>query len=208
MPRDYANRKSSHEKKGRIPGWAWMLGGLTIGLFVAMLVYIKENTPQDKQVMLTNAVKRSIKETRKGTDQKRQGKTATTTEKSTAAQKRPRFDFYTILPELEVAIPEQELATKKSPSNTRTDKDSAAKRIQEDFTLQVGSFRKITEADKLKARLALQGVLADIQSVTINNGDTWHRVRVGPFHNVEQVKQIRNRLHKIGISSMVVKNKS
>ena len=208
MPRDYANSKSSTEKKGHIPGWAWMLGGLTIGLFVAFLVYIKENTPRDKQDLLTNAVKRSIQETRKNTDLKRQNKQAPAAEKQATEQKRPRFDFYTILPELEVAIPEQELATKKPPPQTTATTDQAEKQKPEDFTLQVGSFRKITEADKLKAHLALQGVIANIQSVTINNGDTWHRVRVGPFNDVEQVKRIRNRLHKIGISSMVVKNKS
>ena len=205
MPRDYANSKNRHEKKGRIPGWTWMLGGLTIGLFVALLVYIKEHTPADRQALLSDPIKRKIEEARNNSVQNRSANTAKTVSKTedTQTKKRPHFDFYTILPELEVAIPEQELATKKRPAASPTTTDIAP----EDFTLQVGSFRKIDEADRLKARLALQGVTADIQSVTINDGDTWHRVRVGPFRDVDEVKRIRNRLQKLGISSMVVKNK-
>lgn len=195
MPRDYAkNKSSSKNKKGAIPGWAWMIGGLTVGLFVAFLVYLNEHTPKYKQQLLTDAVKRTAKDAHKGQNQKRQARTGD--------QKRPRFDFYTILPELEVAIPEQELIKpKKKPGNAPTP-------VNQEFSLQTGSFRQKAEADKLKARLALQGIVTNIQTVTINNGDTWHRVRVGPMQNVEELNTIRKRLRSLGISTIVVKSKS
>ena len=201
MPRDYA-KKSKKKEREPIPGWAWMFGGLTVGLFVAGLVYLNEHTPRQKQALLTNAVKRTIKDARKVQEEKQNGN---------GDQKRPHFDFYTILPELEVAIPDQELARPKkrtpavtSPSGTKP----AQAQPDDSFTLQAGSFRKLDQADRLKARLALQGVIADIQTVTINDGDTWHRVRIGPSTDLAKLNMTRKRLSEIGVATIVVKNKN
>lgn len=197
MPRDYAKNTKKNER-GTIPGWAWMFGGLTVGLFVAGLVYLNEHTPKQKQQLLTNAVKRTIKDARKVQNEKNNGN---------SGQKRPHFDFYTILPELEVAIPEQELAApiKQTPASKY---NSPLTQTGGSFTLQAGSFRQLEQADKLKARLALQGVIANIQTVTINDGDTWHRVRIGPTRDLAQLNKTRKRLSAIGVATMVVKNKN
>lgn len=196
MPRDYA-KKSKPKEREAIPGWAWMFGGLTIGLFVAGLVYLNDHTPKQKQQLLTDAVKRSVKDAQQVQAIKKNG---------SEDQKRPRFDFYTILPELEVAIPEQELRAPKRAVPT-PNATSAAIQTTDSFTLQAGSFRKLEQADILKARLALQGVVADIQTVTINDGDTWHRVRIGPTHDLNQLNKTRKRLSDIGVATIVVKNK-
>ena len=74
--------------------------------------------------------------------------------------------------------------------------------------LQAGSFKKYEEADKLKARLALEGIEASIQKVKINATDTWHRVRIGPLNTVSTLNKARRRLRSLGIASIVVKNKS
>ena len=201
MPRDYKNSKSQ-ERRDPIPGWAWMSGGLVIGLFVAGLVYLNEHTPKKSQELLTNAVKRGIQETRKAQDEKKPGE---------PEQKRPRFDFYTILPELEVAIPEQDLVAPKKQTSDKSSANTSQTSVTQGngaFTLQVGSFRKLEEADRLKAKLALQGVVADIQTVTINDGDTWHRVRIGPIHDIDKVNQTRKRLRDLGVAAIVVKNKT
>lgn len=201
MPRDYA-KNDKQKPRQAIPGWAWMFGGLTIGLFVAGLVYLNEHTPQQKQTLLTDAVKRTIKDARKVQAEKKH---------NNGDQKRPRFDFYTILPELEVAIPDQELARPKQRNSAvnSTSKSKTSQVPREDsFTLQAGSFRKIDQADRLKARLALQGVIADIQTVTINDGDTWHRVRIGPSTDLSQLNRTRKRLSEIGVATIVVKNKN
>ncbi|MDH5181650.1 MAG: SPOR domain-containing protein [Gammaproteobacteria bacterium] len=198
MPRDYAKNKSDNNgKKTGIPGWIWMLGGLTVGLFVAFLVYLNENTPKHKQRLLTDAMKRTVEDARKVQEQKQNLK---------EGDKRPRFDFYTILPELEVAIPEQELVKPKHTTPKPGPNNKPGK--PEEFSLQTGSFRHKAEADKLKAKLALQGIVTNIQTVTINDGDTWHRVRVGPMTNAKELDAIRIRLQKLGISTMVVKSKN
>lgn len=195
MPRDYA--KSQHNEHKPIPGWIWMMAGLFIGLFVALLVYIKDNS--SGKLAITETVSK-VFQTQKPTDTRDVKKSQTTKPPEPASSTKPKFDFYTILPELEVAIPEQELinSTKDSNENTST----------QQYMLQAGSFKKFAEADKLKARLALEGIEAAIQKVKINDTDTWHRVRIGPLSNVKALNQTRRRLRNLGIASIVVKNKS
>jgi len=193
MSRDYA--KSQHKEHKPIPGWLWMLAGLIIGLFIALLVYIKDNS--SGKLAITETVSKVFQNKNTDTREVRKNKTEAPPE---PVSTKPKFDFYTILPELEVAIPEQELLN--------TGKDTSTNTTSQQFILQAGSFKKFEEADKLKARLALQGIEANIQKVKINATDTWHRVRIGPLSNVKSLNQTRRRLRDLGIASIVVKNKS
>lgn len=194
MPRDYA--KSQHKEQKPIPGWIWMLAGLIIGLFVALLIYIKDNSTGKTRITETVSKVFQTKNEARGVK----------TNKESApppppVSNKPKFDFYTILPELEIAIPEQELID--TPNNT-----SSASTNTQQYILQAGSFKKYEEADKLKARLALEGIEANIQKVKINETDTWHRVRIGPLNNINVLNKTRRRLRGLGIASIVVKNKS
>lgn len=195
MPRDYA--KSQHKENRPIPGWIWMLAGLAIGLFVALLVYIKDNS--SGKLAITDTVAKVFQK-QKQTETRGVKKEQANKPPEPATNNKPKFDFYTILPELEVAIPEQELinTNKSQPTNT----------VSQKYMLQAGSFKKFEEADKLKARLALEGIVANIQKVKINATDTWHRVRIGPLSNLKSLNQTRRRLRNLGIASIVVRNKS
>lgn len=197
MPRDYAKSQRSEHKP--IPGWIWMLAGLAIGLFVALLVYIKDNT--SGKLAITETVSK-VFQTQKQTDTRDVKKPQSNKPPEPSSSTKPKFDFYTILPELEVAIPEQELLNTKEKTTNNSSQPG------QQYMLQAGSFKKFEEADKLKARLALQGIEAAIQKVKINDTDTWHRVRIGPLNNVKALNQTRMRLRDLGIASIVVKNKS
>ena len=194
MPRDYA--KSQHKEHKPIPGWIWMLAGLIIGLFVALLVYIKDNS--SGKLTITETVSKVFQNKNETRGVKKEN---TKMPPPPPSSNKPKFDFYTILPELEVAIPEQELID--TQSNT-----ASSPRTKQKYMLQAGSFKKFEEADKLKARLVLQGIEANIQKVKINASDTWHRVRIGPLNSVSELNKTRRRLRSLGIASIVVKNKS
>ncbi len=118
---------------------------------------------------------------------------------------KPRFDFYTILPEMEVVVPdpEPEPVTK---STGRAGVSGAKKTVSASYMLQMGSFREFSDADHLKASLALVGLEAEIQRVNINGGDIYHRVRSGPYTR-EQVNSLRARLKANKINSLVIKLK-
>ena len=204
MTQDYAKKTRSRNsrEKHSLPGWAWMLGGLTVGLFVALLVFIKEhrpetaNTPPLNEVVqdfandVVNAnIKHSKKNNNKPTEKTKQ------TDKPSIG-----FDFYKILPEIEVPIPDLEQLKKEEIEKKNNPKYN--------YVLQAGSFRQFAEADKLKANLALLGVDAEIQTVTINKTDTWHRVRIGPFTSARKMDKIRHHLQKKHIRTMVLKLKT
>ena len=115
---------------------------------------------------------------------------------------KPRFDFYNLLPEMEVIVQDEEI--KGTPSK------EGVKRVEQPGTylLQAGSFRSHTQADQLRAKLALLGLETSIQSVSVNSKQAWHRVRVGPFLNLSDLNQARSLLKKNGIDAILIRIKS
>ena len=104
-----------------------------------------------------------------------------------------KFDFYTILPETESTITEQEIK-----NNTKTVK-------KDNYFLQVGAFPDEADADNMKAKLALQGFEAVVQTATIPEKGVWHRVRVGPLSDVDQINKIRGELTTNGFNADLIK---
>ncbi len=190
MAKDYKNTSRPKTKPPKsTPGWVWMLGGLLIGLLVALLVYLRD----DLQTGSERATPAPVVE--KGQSAPKQ---ATINDKSgEQTDKKPRFDFYNLLPEMEVFIPPQELATERE----RKAADSIT------YYLQVGSFRRTEDADRMRAQLALNNIESHIQRVTINDSQTWYRVRVGPFQSARKMDIVRNRLRAQSIDPIVLKVK-
>ena len=200
MPRDYAKSSKREKKPGQLPGWAWMLGGLAIGLFVAFLVYLNNNIHPGKKTNLVQAFKETMHDARDvRKDKDKAPPPPPKAEPKTADKPKPSFDFYTILPELEVAVPEQELAAKSQKPTAADDKS--------EYILQAGSFRDFKQADQLKAKLALQGIDANIQSVQVNQ-DTWHRVLIGPIRQMATLTATLKRLKEHNIAVIIVKSKT
>ena len=130
---------------------------------------------------------------------------------------KPQFEFYTILPEMEVVIPDEEITPPKEtkaapppPTSTSPTKPEPSPRqtaARESYILQMGSFRKFEDADRMKARLALIGIEAEVQKVSINNKDTYHRVRSGPYHSQVELNRARKQASDNNISTLVIKLK-
>jgi len=201
MPRDYAKSSKNQKKPGQLPGWAWMLGGLAIGLFVAFLVYLNNNVHPGKKSNLVQAFKETLNDARDVRKAKAPPPPpAAKTPTKTGGKTKPSFDFYTILPELEVAVPEQDIAAQSKKPASQQDSNV-------NYILQAGSFRDYKQADQLKAKLALQGIDANIQSVQVNQ-DTWHRVRIGPIHKMATLTATLKRLKEHNIAVIIVKSKT
>ncbi len=184
--RDYAKRTTTHgNKKKPLPGWVWMLGGLLAGLVVSYLVYLQKEGG-------TAVTKKSDKPVVSSSQQPAK-KTAPvqTAKKSDDGIK---FDFYNILPELEVVIPDIELGKENAEQAT--------------YFLQVGSFKNEEEAEARKAELLLLNFAPSIQTVTIDNSQTWHRVRLGPFTDRRSVDKARRSLQDNGIDFIMLKDKN
>jgi cell division protein FtsN len=127
-------------------------------------------------------------------------KSATAQQAKSDQVQKPHFDFYNLLPEMEVLIPEQEIAAER-------EKNTSGEQVV--YDLQVGSFRQFEDADRLRARLALMNFESHIQRITItgsyNSEQTWFRVRVGPFKSARKMGKVRNQLRDKSMDSIVLK---
>jgi cell division protein FtsN len=189
-----AKRRSAGNRRGTkrqatsgIPAWFWLLGGILIGLGAAVFLMVKGYLPEIKQHLPS-------------VDSKPSGSTEPAlVEEEIAEPKKPRYDFFTVLPEMEVVVPEQELSRKAEPTTPQTAAD-----INDQYILQAGSFSNATDAEQMKAQLALLGSMATVQKVTVN-GQTWHRVRLGPFPSAREADEMRRMLSSNRIDTLVLK---
>ena len=72
--------------------------------------------------------------------------------------------------------------------------------------MQVASLRKASDAEQLKARIALLGIRSNIQRVTVNGKD-YYRVRAGPYQGKQEVNKTRALLSSNGLQAMAIRLK-
>lgn len=109
---------------------------------------------------------------------------------------KPRFEFYKVLTDKPGATV---VAPAKPAEIKATDSKPAAVFVPQ--ILQAGSFSTADDAEKLKAKLALLGVEAGIQTATIPDKGVWYRVRVGPYKNADEMNRARGFLKQNGVDS-------
>lgn len=73
------------------------------------------------------------------------------------------------------------------------------------YYLQAGAFREVGDAENTRAKLALLGFEAVI-SERANDSGVLHRVRIGPFPQVESMNKARAKLVDAGIDVAIVRN--
>ncbi|HHH44741.1 MAG TPA: SPOR domain-containing protein [Gammaproteobacteria bacterium] len=190
MATDYRRRSRRKRRPSGPPPWLWAAAGLVVGLFVAFLVFLKvshDQTFSEQAALELPAEPVAPARPR--------------THKAPAPPPKPRFDFYNLLPEMEVIVPEETI----QGTPTR----EGVKRVEKPGTylLQAGSFRSRKQADQLRAKLALLGMETRIQTVSVNHKQSWHRVRVGPFNNLRDLNQARSLLKKNGIDAILIRLK-
>ncbi|MCI0654822.1 MAG: SPOR domain-containing protein [Methylococcaceae bacterium] len=191
MTKDYkhrTSRKGNRQNNGVSIG-RWLLAVVLLGLFISFLAFLRNPEPpvQPSPVMLKKPVPK------KEPEPKAVKKT------SEAPAEKPRFEFYTILPEQEVEIPETEIKIRKSE-----EKQGKAKPGR--YVLQVGSFRKFKDADRRKAELAMLGIHSKIEAAKLDDS-TWNRVKIGPYTSMTAVDVVRKRLRLQNIDAIVISAK-
>ncbi len=123
------------------------------------------------------------------------------------------YRFYTLLPEMEVdpapqdrpADPlQEEGATQPIPETQGDEGPTRPEGAEGNFLLQVASFQEHRPAEELKARLALQGLDAEVIEAQLQERGTWYRVRLGPFPDRAQAEDVRSQLAEAGMDSMIL----
>ncbi len=98
-----------------------------------------------------------------------------------------------------------ESAAKDAAADKGEKGDKSTPGAKDTFFLQTGSFQGAPDADNLKGRLALLGLEATIQTRTIPDKGVFHRVRIGPYADVEELNRVRGVLTQNGIDASLVK---
>jgi cell division protein FtsN len=121
-----------------------------------------------------------------------------------------KFDFFTLLPEREVIVPDEASAAKAVASKPAPDNKPQPQKPAlpdgEKYILQAGSFRQSADADRRRAQILLLGLDAKVEAVEAN-GDRWHRVYVGPFTSHNTLSDARAKLIDESIDTLVVRQK-
>ena len=193
MSKDYkGTNRNSAGKSGSGSLLIGVLIGLVLGLGIALAVawYInKMPTPfvnRAEPTAKSEAKKGSVSDPAKNNDKS-----------DKASDTKPRFDFYKILPGTEEMVSEQQFKDAQQKPSTA--------QVREAFFLQAGAFQNAPDADNLKARLALLGLEATIQTTALADKGVWHRVSVGPYAAIEDLNRARGTLKQNGIETTLIK---
>ncbi len=197
MPRDYkkkSKRKPARRRKRKQSGhWLWLLSGLIIGLAGAGSAwYVSLESGERSSVHIATDIAPAS-----GKDRADKNNTAAVASSASSEREESQYDFYTLLPKMEVRVPDESI---------RDGDSDQSREPRHLYILQAGSFRHSKDAEGLKARLALLGVESTVQSVVIND-DTWHRVRIGPFRTWQEVRPPRRVLKRHNIHFALLKVK-
>ena len=198
MSRDYkpSPERSKNTSKGN-PLFTGLLIGILMGVAASLgvVMFIKGGESPFAQ-QTSNEITKSVSE-------KMQDQAIADQANADAADEpgpdgtQNRFDFYTILPGSESKVSaEEEIKIKE---------DAPEPALQISYYLQVGAFQTGEEADNMKAKLALQGFEAVVQTATTADKAIWHRVRVGPLTNLDQINKTKNDLLKNGFKADLIK---
>lgn len=195
MGRDFARKgghKTNHSESSS--HWLWLLAGTLIGIIITAIVCFKLFPviyPKIAQLEATPAVAEKSEP-----------------QQAEAEKRTPQFDFYSLLPELEVVVPETAEESETviaAPSSSQTEEPTTAN--DPIYRLQLGSFRKYEDADRLKAQMALSGIQVEIEAVTLEGNENWYRVRSIPFQDRASAESVRSQLQAQSIQSLLVEDK-
>ena len=195
-----AQRKRKRKKQSRqskpepYPGWMWMLFGLAVGLSVAFAIYMKDRDrwAEPQPVAAEPAsMAAPIQSPPPAAAPPPQPEAAPEDEAE------PRFSFYSMLPNFEVVIPEEE-------SVVARDQEIEAVQSPGTYVLQAGSFNDAADADRRRAELALLGIESRIQRIAIDDR-TYHRVRIGPMNDLDELNRVRAQLQQAKIDVLRIR---
>ncbi|MDQ7074581.1 MAG: SPOR domain-containing protein [Gammaproteobacteria bacterium] len=138
----------------------------------------------------------------------------------------PKFEFYNVLPELEVVLPEGKKVQSLPETVVEKGKpkvNAVAAKVIEAAPIvkakeavvevksslaahyfQVGSFKQREDAERRQVELILLGLEAKIQSARIK-GATWYRVRLGPYGGSAEIARIKTKLRKNRVDFLLIK---
>jgi cell division protein FtsN len=190
-PKSQARRNGS----SGMPGWMWLAIGLVLGALAFAAYELRDRWQVPDGLLPRPDPQAQAKPT---------PESAEPVVPEAAPRPKPKFEFYEVLAEREVVIPDADLAEQaraEAQAATSTEQAPATDAAVDDgprFLIQAGAFRSSEDAEGLKARIALTGEIARVEPAQIN-GATVYRVRMGPYPNASALAAAKQALSSHGI---------
>ncbi|GEN28688.1 hypothetical protein HVA01_23340 [Halovibrio variabilis] len=222
-----SQRKSNRRSSGgfRLPGWLWGLAGMAAGFFLAQHQHGTAPWQEQSETPQATVLPKPSES---------QERAAARETEEAAEPSMPTFEFYTLLPDTEVIAPGVTLPSSvvrpEAPEQTEEDSDTAASddpiaqviaantrpedqvsAAQENaatnapgrYMLQAASFREASDAEQLRGRLRNLSLLAEVSKVQAD-GNTWHRVQVGPYEDTRELNRAQDLMNTQGIEPLLI----
>jgi len=230
-------RQAVRNGSSGMPGWGWALIGILAGAM--LMAFAMRGTWMPMMRQHDGPEPNPQATAQKGSDP------GVVDQTEAEKPKKPSYDFYSVLSEKEVRIPDAEIRAQASAEAQQKQQQQAAQQqaaqqaaAQQQaqataaaanlpkaatqtvtavpaqpapaaasgsgYLLQVGAFPSAADAEALKAKLALQGFVANVQSVKVG-AQTYNRVRLGPFKSATDLESTKQRLQAAGISAIALK---
>lgn len=230
--RSSSSRRTSHVGLSKRTGGSSFFANFSPMMFLVIVIgamfissilyleYAKGNLTQQKVTTAVNKTVTATKENIKATQDKLASHKAAKPEQKNL----PKFEFYHTLPKMEVAVEDSYENSKASEKTKRienvnklkseqqshnksvpeTQLAEKPKQVQSKYSLQLASFKDYNDAEELKVKLILAGFDVIIQTVKLDNGEVWHRVKSQKFTDVAQADYLSAKLRGKNINSMLV----
>lgn len=195
MARRAPKKQARRNGGGATPGWIWLLVGVLGGLAIAVVLFVQGYWGKDGSLL-----PQPNPEARAPTPSEEP-----VAQREAAEPKKPKYDFYDVLRDKEVIIPDADLpALAQAEAQAPVDAVLPANAETVRYLIQAGAFRSSSDAEALKARIALTGELARVESAEIAGG-TIYRVRLGPYANAGALAAAKQTLGNNGIDAVAIR---
>jgi len=177
-----ATKKKKTKKKSQTPDTSWRSfgSGLVVGIILGPLLYLAMVADSNPDRSADSANDTPVK-------------TAKPEPSSLNKLKNQiEFEFYDILQQEKTGIAVEPEPARESKKSDRR------------YMLQAGSFRKLADADQLRAELIMLGLSNTKINTVARSNSTWHRVQIGPYESKRALNQARNVLSRNGTDSLVL----
>ena len=200
------NSNRPNSSGNEFPVFAGILLGIVMGLAIAGGIawfVLKKNTVNPSTKETPQASKPA------GTPEKSaDGKPAAAGTASGSGEGKARFEFYKELTDkhdssaakkTDRPVDRQVAIISKPASNVKPPDATGV------YILQQGAYTNIDDAEKVKAKLALLGLVANVQAANIPDKGVWYRVRLGPYKSSSEMNEALATLKLNGLSATPIK---
>lgn len=203
-----AKRKQPRRQGGNArPAWAWLLAGVLVGVlgFIAYRQYL--SIRPEPELPVPQPAEPGAKPRTAGGNEP-----AASSEDDGVLD--TDYSFYDVLPTEDTVgqpadgMPESGAMRPPEPAAADAPAAPVAPSASDGnrYLLQAGAFERAADAENLKARIALSGEPARVETAEVN-GKTMYRVRLGPYEGSNDADAAKANLAGQGIETVSIKIK-